>query len=420
MPISVPHDQLSDSASTSSDSPLVVHSPGQILRRSARTKIRKVGLAGDGGGHRFGPSRRARTVSGDLGGSGETTGADGGESDASLEANRSFDSLDSDEMMIAGGRRSVSPAGSDGLDFPSPSSSPSSSGHETQYFENAPISGRVEPESPTKGSSVMNGTWTDEPTDLVESTSAPALPTNELNAPLPDPPVVVVAPPTPSSPDFDWSTHHSPHLPQTSGSPVPFVAATQPPPLPAPAPAPSPPLSIRPSPPLAPVKEKKSGWARLGLGSKDDDSSSSKRKGKMGKGSGAKEMEKVMEQTVRQQQIDRERSEREQRERDEKASRESSGGGGGGFLSGLFGKRKSDHGMDAPHHPPTPSPPPEMRAPPQPPPATASGALLPSGRYINFYRLPIHVERAVYRLSHIKLANPRRPLYEQVLISNLM
>lgn len=42
------------------------------------------------------------------------------------------------------------------------------------------------------------------------------------------------------------------------------------------------------------------------------------------------------------------------------------------------------------------------------------------GRYTSFYRLPIHVERAVYRLSHIKLANPRRPLYEQVLISNLM
>ncbi|KAI8992531.1 hypothetical protein BDB01DRAFT_832826 [Pilobolus umbonatus] len=35
-------------------------------------------------------------------------------------------------------------------------------------------------------------------------------------------------------------------------------------------------------------------------------------------------------------------------------------------------------------------------------------------------RLPLHVERAIYRLSHIKLANPRRPLKEQVLISNLM
>jgi hypothetical protein len=37
-----------------------------------------------------------------------------------------------------------------------------------------------------------------------------------------------------------------------------------------------------------------------------------------------------------------------------------------------------------------------------------------------YARYPIHVERAIYRLSHIKLANPRRPLSEQVLISNLM
>ncbi|RCH84850.1 hypothetical protein CU098_005616 [Rhizopus stolonifer] len=35
-------------------------------------------------------------------------------------------------------------------------------------------------------------------------------------------------------------------------------------------------------------------------------------------------------------------------------------------------------------------------------------------------RLPLHVERAIYKLSHIKLANPRRPLHEQVLISNQM
>jgi Activator of mitotic machinery Cdc14 phosphatase activation C-term len=35
-------------------------------------------------------------------------------------------------------------------------------------------------------------------------------------------------------------------------------------------------------------------------------------------------------------------------------------------------------------------------------------------------RLPIHVERAIYRLSHQKLANPRRPLQHQVIISNFM
>ncbi|KAJ3099449.1 hypothetical protein HDU97_003024 [Phlyctochytrium planicorne] len=39
---------------------------------------------------------------------------------------------------------------------------------------------------------------------------------------------------------------------------------------------------------------------------------------------------------------------------------------------------------------------------------------LSSGRY------PLHIEKAVYRLSHIKLAQPRRPLHEQVVVSNLM
>ncbi|KAL7271473.1 hypothetical protein RUND412_005768 [Rhizina undulata] len=40
----------------------------------------------------------------------------------------------------------------------------------------------------------------------------------------------------------------------------------------------------------------------------------------------------------------------------------------------------------------------------------------------NYYwhRFPIHIERAIYRLSHLKLANPRRPLLQQVLLSNFM
>ncbi|KAI8137762.1 hypothetical protein BJV82DRAFT_330604 [Fennellomyces sp. T-0311] len=40
--------------------------------------------------------------------------------------------------------------------------------------------------------------------------------------------------------------------------------------------------------------------------------------------------------------------------------------------------------------------------------------------YINSYRLPIHIERALYRLSHMKLASQRRPLHQQVVISNFM
>ncbi|KAF8949703.1 hypothetical protein BGZ46_004976, partial [Entomortierella lignicola] len=53
---------------------------------------------------------------------------------------------------------------------------------------------------------------------------------------------------------------------------------------------------------------------------------------------------------------------------------------------------------------------------------TNSGQVTSSDRpkYSNYNRLPIHIERAIYRLSHVKLANPRRPLQEQVLISNMM
>ncbi|KAG0041240.1 hypothetical protein BGZ83_002118 [Gryganskiella cystojenkinii] len=43
-----------------------------------------------------------------------------------------------------------------------------------------------------------------------------------------------------------------------------------------------------------------------------------------------------------------------------------------------------------------------------------------SGYEYDPWRMPIHIERAIYRMSHVKLANPRRPLHEQVLISNMM
>ncbi|KAJ8104107.1 hypothetical protein POJ06DRAFT_235077 [Lipomyces tetrasporus] len=42
------------------------------------------------------------------------------------------------------------------------------------------------------------------------------------------------------------------------------------------------------------------------------------------------------------------------------------------------------------------------------------------GRPYYYSRFPLHVERAIYRLSHLKLANPRRPLRQQVLLSNFM
>ncbi|ANZ78116.1 BA75_04473T0 [Komagataella pastoris] len=50
---------------------------------------------------------------------------------------------------------------------------------------------------------------------------------------------------------------------------------------------------------------------------------------------------------------------------------------------------------------------------PLPPPSKSTLVMLD-------YRFPIHIERAIYRLSHLKLADPRRPLRQQVLLSNFM
>ncbi|KAJ3026693.1 UNVERIFIED_CONTAM: hypothetical protein HDU68_005233 [Siphonaria sp. JEL0065] len=43
-----------------------------------------------------------------------------------------------------------------------------------------------------------------------------------------------------------------------------------------------------------------------------------------------------------------------------------------------------------------------------------------SDPFNGFPRFPLHLEKAIYQLSHAKLAQPRRPLIEQVMVSNLM
>ncbi|PWZ02247.1 hypothetical protein BCV70DRAFT_230393 [Testicularia cyperi] len=148
-------------------------------------------------------------------------------------------------------------------------------------------------------------------------------------------------------------------------------------------------------------KEKKGGFGLswFGIG-KDDDEDHNRNKTE-------KELQRKKEK--------HEKRERKEREREEKDRDESSSSSS--FLGALFGKKKgNDEGM--PH--PTQRPPMHSQL--------TAGSLLErnelamqgkNGLYY-YSRYPIHIERAVYRLSHIKLANPRRPLYEQVLISNLM
>ena len=102
-------------------------------------------------------------------------------------------------------------------------------------------------------------------------------------------------------------------------------------------------------------------------------------------------------------------------ERKKESTRKSSGNEGkkekeGGFISSIFGGGKKKGDQDSrgkKHFSRNLSPEPPMRI------------LKPDIDY-NWTRFSILEERAIYRMAHIKLANPRRALHSQVLLSNFM
>ncbi|GAA5844219.1 hypothetical protein JCM3766R1_000973 [Sporobolomyces carnicolor] len=489
------------------DSPLIVPPPGQILRRNARTKIRKTGPGGEisfgghrsggGGGSRLGGTRRGRNSSdGSSSLAAATAGATdddgassvGGDSasvdshdyaDGGIDLRASTSSLNSINSFGSQPSSAAVPARSSSSPPPPPSShtgpieSPPLDGT-AQYLEvasPAPAIPHIEVEQPSSQPSTVPPLA--EPV-LAHLASSQAVPQQQL-PPSPastgsergtNPSV------SPASAEYDWASQHLPQSqPQqpdrrtsSSSTSAPAQYSVHPahgpslapgPPKPQAVPVPVPQPERERSPSVSSLasstkssgsggsekpkeKEKKSGWAaKLGLGDK-----------KRGKG---KEKEKESSSYASSQHRDaksetvmiEDRSSTTTGANKSSHSKEGHGNGGGGgggtsnsLFGGLFGRRRNDYespssstsssggglggngsgsaangggggpGMSAALLPP--------------PPPTASGALLPNGRYANFYRLPIHVERAIYRLSHIKLANPRRPLYEQVLISNLM
>lgn len=102
-------------------------------------------------------------------------------------------------------------------------------------------------------------------------------------------------------------------------------------------------------------------------------------------------------------------------ERKKESTRKSSGNEGkkekeGGFISSIFGggkKKGEQESRGKKHSSRNLSPEPPMRI------------LKPDIDY-NWTRFSILEERAIYRMAHIKLANPRRALHSQVLLSNFM
>ncbi|KAH7924276.1 hypothetical protein BV22DRAFT_1013572 [Leucogyrophana mollusca] len=349
------------------DAPIIVPPPGQILRRAARTKIRKPSLPGDGGGHRFGAGRRPRgatvaepRTSSDLSSNDHMSSSDHGDGSEPLKRPRAF----SNESMT-----------SDGHSTPRPESYSEETSIYDSYAREEPEeeASRQSPSAITPKPPVLSLSPPDDqpsPSKPLDTVAEPQ-PTFTSAAPIlhhPQPQRLTISPPAEDSsrtPSPDASTL-APSTEETA------VASTsgEAPPFP----------SKSPSPVHKKEKDKK------GLFKWGSSGGSAKKNGK-------------------------EREKDSQRAEKEKES---------GFFGWLPGKKKrDDQASQSPGYGKSGR-------------ETAADMLGPSKSYVpspspqipgtqgSYARYPIHVERAIYRLSHIKLANPRRPLYEQVLISNLM
>ena len=324
------------------DAPIIVPKPGQILRRSARTKIRKQGQTGEGP-HRF--QTRSRRPSGPH----TSPGSPHSDQDHSLQ--------DFDPRQLVGGPR-------------------------------VPTIGTVRPESFSDVAFIYDAYAVDDPTD-----SAPVL--------VSQPPADERSPSPPSVSEFEpqqlplIEPHHIP-IP-----PTPPLHHPQPRHHLTPTTEPQPP-SRTPSPDAssitlveAPHRASETSYHHLSAHSPPLSHVKDKDKGKKTSffGWGGEKGKKGPK---------------------EKESKD------GSFLGSLFGGSKKKHeeytgtGLGTGLGRETAA---ALLGPAKPKSPAPSATTQPGGPYA---RYPIHVERAIYRLSHIKLANPRRPLYEQVLISNLM
>ncbi|RSH95003.1 hypothetical protein EHS25_000088 [Saitozyma podzolica] len=418
------------------DEPIIVPRPGSILRRSARTKIRKANLPGDGGGHRFAATRRVRkssthddTESSEGHGSSSQARKSSDESsefqsrDESLESATESDKIEdapqhiedrresdasTDEAVIFDAYRN-SRASSVSSESAEQSTSPSP--EEGSPPEKLALPGIV-PSFETGGDWFGEGERT--PTqenvrdplagvrrpspgaEMAEGRPGLRLPSGmSLQVPIEDPSQISSSPTSPTSPT----------TPQQRPS---ALSSTQD--LP-PGMAPPQWASVQPSQTL----HSKQSQEQLGLNPLDARPPLARTES----GASASTVGSAKDKEKEKKGGFFSKKDKKDKERDSKKKDKD------GFLGGLFsGKKKQEEPVSSVSNFSSAGP-------------AAAAALLGSSKsakslgispapsptspgFSNFARYPIHVERAVYRLSHIKLANARRPLYEQVLISNLM
>ncbi|KAJ7890611.1 hypothetical protein B0H14DRAFT_3429022 [Mycena olivaceomarginata] len=355
------------------DQPIV--GAGKFLRRTPRTRIRKPNLPGDGGGHRFGERRRGPSARSATSSVLQRTSSDVSSSDHG----------ESVESLASRARTTLSEEGP-------PPDRPDSFSEEVLIYaayardeedDDAPIQPSLPPPEAPPAPPVPDPALADTLSPVIHQPQ----PTRLLSPSSSDPYQGQPAPPsrTPSPSDFEAPEVYSPSTTPANSPPASSFLSTSP----------------------SPRKEKD-------------------KKGLFGIWGSDKEKEKSTKASKK----ERERAEKE-KERREKEQREKDSG----FFGSLFGsKKKHDAAAEASASASSLHGGREaaqallgqsQRAPKSPGPGPSPAGGMPgmmggAGGINNYSRYPIHVERAIYRLSHIKLANPRRPLYEQVLISNLM
>jgi len=332
------------------DAPIIVPKPGQILRRSARTKIRKPGQTGEGA-HRFQTTRSRRISSPNLRSSPPDTHPD-----------QDLPPPDFDPKPVLGPDGPVGPM--------TRTARPESFSDETFIYDAYAVDDASEVVPVLVSQSPPDGRSPSPPSTAEFESQRPS--------PIQPQPHNIPIPPTPPlhhpQPRHHLAPTNEPRYPVRTPSPdassVTLVEVPQ-----------HSPESYHsvPSPPTShdrKEKGKKGGF--FGWGGE---------KGKKGSKEKEKEKEKEKDSSFLGSLFGGSKKKQE-----EYTGTGLGSGSGRETAAALLGASKSKS--------PAPSPTPQAGGP--------------------YARYPIHVERAIYRLSHIKLANPRRPLYEQVLISNLM